>query len=297
MKRLLSITLLLLFIALQTIRAQVEVTPGDSALVVALLKKARAERGDENRMLYFGRQFIGLPYVAHTLESGDREHLIVNLHEFDCTTFVETVAALTLCDRHNQRTFSDYCHWLTQLRYRDGRLTDYTSRLHYFTWWGEDNERKGLVECINQDTRSAAFYKKLITEKLFNETQTVSLSYMTTHPGQYKHLKAHPEFVDVIRDYERITSGKSYRYIPKKLVGQRQSSTLGIIEDGDILAMLTSRPGLDTSHIGIAVWQDGRLHLLNASSLYKKVVLDTQTFYNYQQKQTSQLGIRVFRLK
>jgi len=72
---------------------------------------------------------------------------------------------------------------------------------------------------------------------------------------------------------------------------------LGIIEDGDILAMITSKPGLDTSHIGIAVWQNGRLHLLNASNIYKKVVLDTQTLYTYQQKQASQLGIRVFRLK
>jgi hypothetical protein len=231
------------------------------------------------------------------LERGTSEHLIVNLHEFDCTTFVETVAALALCDKAGQRAFRDYCRWLTALRYRDGQLTDYTSRLHYFTWWGEDNEKKGLLECINQDTKTAAFYKTLITEKLFNTVQTLNLNYMTSHPEQYKHLKTHPEYVDVIREYERVSSGRSYRYIPKKLVGQRQSGTLGIIEDGDILAMITSKPGLDTSHIGIAVWQNGRLHLLNASNIYKKVVLDTQTLYTYQQKQASQLGIRVFRLK
>ena len=288
---------LLFFTMCQSLGAQTEVSQQDSALVVALLEKAARERGEENRMLYFGRQFIGLPYVAHTLEEGDSEHLIVNLHEFDCTTFVETVAALSLCDSHGQRTFSDFCHWLTSLRYRDGKLTDYTSRLHYFTWWGEDNERRDLVECVNQDTKQAPAYRRLITEKLFNTVQTVRLNYMTTHPELYKHLKAHPEYVETIREYELITSGKSYRYIPKKLVGGHQSSTLGIIEDGDILAMITSKTGLDTSHLGIAVWQNGRLHMLNASSVYKKVVLDTQTLYKYQQKQSSQLGIRVFRLK
>ena len=275
----------------------VEVTPQDSALVVSLLQKAKTERGGENRVLYFAKQFLGVPYVAHTLENGTREHLIVNLHELDCTTLVETAAALALCDSHDQRSFQDYCHWLTQLRYRGGKLTDYTSRLHYFTWWGEDNERLGLVECINQDTKPTAFYEKLITAKLWDEVQTVNINYMSTHPELYKHLKAHPEYVEKIREYERASSGKSYRYIPKRLLGQKQRTSLGIIQDGDILSMITSKAGLDTSHIGIAVWQDGRLHMLHASSLKKKVILDTQTLYDYQQKQTSQIGIRVLRVK
>ena len=287
----------LLLVALAASAQQVEVTAKDSALVVELLQKARTERGEENRVLYFAKQFLGLPYVAHTLENGDKEHLIVNLHEFDCTTLVETAAALALCDSHDQRTFQDYCHWLTALRYRDGKLTDYTSRLHYFTWWGEDNEKMGLVTCINQDTKPTAFYEKLVTAKLWDEVQTVNINYMTTHPQLYKHLKNNPQFVKVIRDYERISSGKSYRYIPKRLLNGKQRNSLGIINDGDILAMITSKAGLDTSHLGIAVWQNGRLYMLHASSLKKKVVLDTQNLYDYQQKQTSQIGIRVFRVK
>ena len=276
---------------------QIEVTPQDSALVVTLLQKAKTERGDQPAMLYFAKQFVGLPYVAHTLENGEEEHLIVNLHEFDCTTLVETAAALTLCDKHDQRTFKDYCHWLTALRYREGKLTDYTSRLHYFTWWGEDNEQMGLVECISQDPQPTAFFKKLASVKLFNETQTLNLNYMSEHPGLYKHLKDHPERVEQIHDYERITSGKSYRYIPTALLKQRQSASLGLIRDGDILAMITTKAGLDTSHLGIAFWQEGRLHMLHASSLRKRVVMDEQTLFDYQQKQPTQVGIRVFRMK
>ncbi|MBP5477877.1 MAG: DUF1460 domain-containing protein, partial [Bacteroidaceae bacterium] len=113
----------------------------------------------------------------------------------------------------------------------------------------------------------------------------------------YKQLKAHPEFVKKISEYERGTSGMTYYYIPKTNVGWKQSSSLGIIEDGDILAMLTSKEGLDTSHIGVAVWQKGKLHLMNASRVHKKVVIDTKTFYDYQQIQTSQTGIRVFRVQ
>ncbi len=261
-----------------------EYTSEDSIMVERLLREAVSERSDEHPMLYFGKKFLGVPYVAHTLENGDSEHLIVNLREMDCTTFVETVTALTLCHRLGLTTFEDYCGQLVKVRYREGKMGDYTSRLHYFTWWGEDNERLGIVKCV------------FTASKPFTAVQTLDINYMSKHPQSYKQLKAHPEFVDVIRSYERGYSGKTYRYIPKSEVGGRQSGKLGIVETGDIIAMLTSKEGLDTSHIGIAVWQDGRLHLLNASYVYKKVVLDKHTFYDYQQRQTSQTGIRVFRV-
>lgn len=267
----------------------VEHTKEDSTLVVSLLRDAKSKRGNENRMLYFGKKFIGVPYVAHTLEKGDKEHLIVNLHELDCTTFVETVVALSLCDKEDARTFKDYCRNLTRIRYREGKMTDYTSRLHYFTWWGEDNEKKGIVKEIVSASNSGE-------NDPFSAVQTLSINYMSQHPASYKQLKAHPEFVPVIKKYEDASKGRKYRYIPKKNVGWSDKSSLGIVHSGDIIAMLTSKPGLDTSHIGIAVWQNGKLHLLNASYVYKKVVLDTKTFYDYQQVQKSQTGIRVFRV-
>ena len=262
-----------------------EYTKEDSTLVVKLLADAKAERGDENRMLYFGKKFLGVPYVASTLENGDTEHLIVNLHGLDCTTFVETITALSLCDKEDTRTFEDYCRQLVRIRYRNGEMGDYTSRLHYFTWWGDDNQRLGIVKCIYS------------AKKPFTAIQKVNINYMSKHPELYKQLKAHPEFIKKISEYERGTSGMTYYYIPKANVGWKKSSSLGIIEDGDILAMLTSKEGLDTSHIGVAVWQKGKLHLMNASRVHKKVVIDTKTFYEYQQIQTSQTGIRVFRIQ
>ncbi len=276
------IVFLLFFCLCGTIGAQVEVTPEDSALVVQLLQKAKTERGDEPRMIYFGKQFLGLPYVAHTLENGDREHLIVNLHGLDCTTFVETVAALSLCDSYDQRTFKDYCQWLTTLRCRHGKMTDYTSRLHYFTWWGEDNERLGLV-CQVYDPQ------------VFVETQTIDVYYMTTFTKYYKHLKSNTQFVKKIGEYEKASKGQKFRYIPKRLLNMPQSSALGVIHDGDIISILTSKKGLDTQHIGIAFWEDGKLHLMHASSLYKKVVMDKTTFFDYEAKQPSHIGIRVYR--
>jgi hypothetical protein len=120
---------------------------------------------------------------------------------------------------------------------------------------------------------------------------------MSAHPTLYKQLKNHPEFVAPIKQYEQATNGRQFRYIPKKNLQWRQSTDLGIIQDGDIVAMLTDSDGLDTRHIGIAFWKNGRLHLLHASSLYKKVLLSPETFYEYEMKQDKHTGIRVFRFK
>ena len=272
------------------VKNYVEYTKADSALVVKLLTDAQNDRGDgtkhlgeESRIIYFGKKFLGVPYVAHTLEKGDKEHLIVNLHELDCTTFVETVVALALCDLRNERTFDDFCKNLTTIRYRNGQMKDYTSRLHYFTWWAEDNERLGLVRDISTESEP------------FTAVQTISINYMSSHPALYKQLKNHSSFVPAIKKMEQDTNGKKFRYIPKKNLVWQKDTSLGIVHDGDIVAMLTDRDGLDTRHIGIAFWKNGHLHLLHASSLYKRVLMSDETFYEYEQKQPKHIGIRVFR--
>lgn len=262
----------------------VEYMAQDSARVVNLLREAKTGRGKENRMMYFGKKFLGIPYVAHTLELGDKEHLIVNLHGLDCTTFVETVVALSMCDLQDRRTFDDYCKNLTRVRFREGRMTDYTSRLHYFTWWAEDNERLGIVKDISID------------DAPFLGLQTVHINYMSQHPTLYKQLKNHPEFIPAIRGYEQASEGKQFRYILKQDLSWQAGTPLSMVKDGDIVAMLTDSDGLDTRHIGIAFWQNGRLHLLHASSLYKKVLMSKETFYEYEMKQPKHTGIRVFRL-
>ncbi len=264
---------------------QVEVTQEDSAMVVQLLKKARSERAGEQRMIYFGLQLLGIPYVAHTLEEGSKEHLIVNLHGLDCTTFVETVTALSLCDSHDERRFEDYCRWLEKIRYRNGRMGDYTSRLHYFTWWGEDNERLGIVKRVEDEG------------KVFTAKQTIDIDYMSRNSQLYKHLKNNPQFVKKVAELERASKGEQYLYIPKELLNKPQTSALGVVHDGDIVSMLTAKTGLDTQHIGIAYWKAGRLHLMHASSVKKQVVMDSRTFYDYLQSWKPITGIRVYRVE
>ena len=121
-------------------------------------------------------------------------------------------------------------------------MTDYTSRLHYFTWWGEDNEQLGLVRQVVRDGAP------------FSAIQTVNINYMSAHPEYYKQLKLHPEFIPVIRSQEQETNGRMFRYIPKSRLNGSPKE-LADVHTGDIISIITNKDGLDTSHVGIVFWQ------------------------------------------
>jgi len=248
------------------------------------IERVLHESPDNAGTLYFARQFIGRPYIAHTLEVNDTEQLVVNTRELDCTTLVETVAALTLCRKNNKYNYADYCEQLRKLRYRTGVVDGYPSRLHYFTDWIVDNSRMGYVREIQQ------------TKAPFTAVQTVKVDYMSTHSQAYKALKAHPRLVPTIARQEKSLWGLKFRYIPKAEI-KNTALLRSVIHDGDILAITTSKAGLDIAHLGFAVWKEDGLHLLNASQLHHQVVEEPMTFSQYLSKHPSHTGVRVIRLK
>ena len=256
----------------------------DSVKVVSLLRKAQADK-PSNLMLYFAHLFEGVPYVAHTLEISTTEKLIINLRELDCTTLVETVFALALTAKQGSVRWDDYCTNLSLIRYRNGKPEGYASRNHYFYWWVESNMQKKLITL--PDIPTPLRYR-----------QVIDVNYMSNHVDSYRMLKAGGAKVQkLIKDYETASFGKVMYYIPAAQLGAKKSSQLSTtVHDGDILAIVTRRKGLDTSHIGIAEWgSDGFLHLLNASKLAKKVILDSRPINKYMATQRLQQGVWVIR--
>lgn len=277
--------LLLLMVWTLQIRAQVLCSSEDRCRIEQLLREASRMKARKagSWMLYFGRKFVGVPYVGGTLDRTKEEQLIVNFSELDCTTFVEQVVALTRCAEQRKTTFAAFCDALRHIRYIGGKV-DYVHRQHYFTVWMDDNGREGIVENIDSPNPP------------FCGIQTVKVNYMSIHVGNYKMLNSHPQWLSGIRALEQSVTGKRYRYIPKNQIGNR--CVKKSIQDGDILVILTKKKGLDTSHIGIAAWgKDGKLHLLNASSIHHQVIEEPMALWQYMQKHPSQLGIRVCRVK
>lgn len=274
-----------LFAILGSVRGEGRVSylQKDSLTICRLLDEARTLPRTTNFPLFFARKFLDIPYVAHTLEINDDERLVVNTRQLDCTTLVETVTALTLCAYRHLFTWRDYLNALTAMRYRHAQIDDYTSRIHYFTEWITLNTEAGIVTEIQAP------------DPPFSAVQHVNVSYMSTHPKSYKALREHPEFVDAIRVMERQVSGGTFRYIPKQAV-RNYTLLRRVINDGDIIAITCKKAGLDIAHLGFAVWKDGRLHLLNASMLHKKVVEEPLTLYQYLQKHSTHTGIRIIRI-
>ncbi|MGN0233580.1 MAG: N-acetylmuramoyl-L-alanine amidase-like domain-containing protein [Bacteroidaceae bacterium] len=240
-------------------------------------------------MLHYARQFIGVPYVAHTLENKDgRERLVINLQQMDCTTLVETVVALTLATQHGGTRWRDFCYWLTTIRYINGYMDGYASRCHYFSQWIASAQEMGLVSEMTGDGKNGYFP--------FTDTQNLCLHYMSRHRDAYPVIAHDDREARRVECYERQYSGACVRYIPASLIGHGRTE-LSCIRDGDILALVTRKDGLDVSHLGLAVWGgDGRLHLLNASSIYHRVVLDEVPLCDYLKRHPSSLGVRVIRV-
>ena len=255
----------------------------DSQRVMSLFAKAKSLKGTSaaSYMLFFGRELRGIPYVAKTLDKNSDERLVVNLRRLDCTTFVETVLALSRSMAQHKPTFANYCANLRLIRYKDG-IVSYPTRQHYFTYWRQQKAKAGIVRDIQSPNPP------------FSAVQTVTANYMTTHISQYPMLVGKPEMVKKIAAMEKSITGLKVRYIPRAKV-DNITFMRKTVHDGDIIAIVTTKKGLEISHLGIAAWHRDGLHMLNASSLYHKVVEDSNLLKKYLYNQKSALGIRIIR--
>lgn len=289
--RILTGTLVLLH-SLLFATAQTIYSASDSIITEQLLSKAISLPPKTCLTVFFGNKLAGLPYRSGTLEKNyvgrggcGQEQLIVNTREFDCTTFVETVLALARTAERGKHSFNDFCNNLQAFRYQQGTIADYTSRNHYFSTW------------IDNATSSSIMYEVVPTDKALCRKRKLNIHYMTSHPERYHALQGerNEDYLRKIKQMEQRQNMKEVTYIPKNVLNNPRN-LLSFIKDGDIVAIETSKEGLDTSHVGIAVWSsDNRLRFIHASSAYHKVV--TSPVYTYLKKQKHAIGIRILRLK
>lgn len=249
--------------------------------VLAMFSVAHAQGTGEDLMLTNGIKYLGTPYVAHTLDADGPEELILNCDEVDCTTFVEYVLAESLCPIINgDISEGTFAQKLQMIRYRDGKIDGYSSRLHYATDWINNGVRNGFLEDI--------------TAEKSKDTQKIQLSYMSSHPQEYKQLANSPGEVEKIRQIEKSLSGQTVHYLPKDKLPY---NGLVWIKNGDIIAITTDTPGLDVAHLGLAFYADGKLTLIHASSTEGKVVASSIALSQMLKNNAHWTGIRVLRMK
>ncbi len=229
-------------------------------------------------IIEIGKSFIGLEYEAHTIEKGDKENLVIHLTGLDCYTFLESSLVFARCIKKEDTSFTCYQNEVENIRYRDGKLKDYISRLHYFSEWIYEMDKRGIGENI--------------TEKIGGEPYEKEIDFMSTHPDSYERLQKNPDFVnEIVLVEEEISSLKHY-YIPQDRITEIE----GKLQSGDIIGITTNISGLDISHTAIAIRSEsGRIHLLHAPTVGKKIQVSDKPMAEYIQSINHQTGIMVLR--
>jgi hypothetical protein len=270
---------------------QAEWHPDDWRIFESTVRWAIGRRLDTlpqgSAMARIAERFIGVDYIPATLEVPGPERLVINLRAFDCVTLVENVIALAwFVRRDGAAVLADpgaarrrYEGYLTTLRYRDGVIAGYPSRLHYFSEWLADNARRGNLT--------------VVSDQFGNRVDAEPIGFMSAHPGSYRQM-ADPGVPEAIRATEaRLNAGGGRRMVPEEEI----AAIAGQVQDGDVIAATSTLPGLDIAHTGIAVWHQGKLHLLHAPLVGKSVELSAQPLADRIISIKAQDGIMAGRVK
>ncbi|WP_456428750.1 N-acetylmuramoyl-L-alanine amidase-like domain-containing protein [Rhodocaloribacter sp.] len=233
-----------------------EAVPPDSVTarrfeeVMAFARRERLHERPLGRIMQaVGEHFAGTPYVAGLLDEPKEETLVVNLSGFDCVLFVETALALARGIAVEDYSYDTFARHLREQRYRDGEMNGYCSRLHYFSEWIADNEKRGIVRNVTRDLGGVRLDKRL--------------RFMSEHRASYPRFAENDSLFQGIRAMEDRLAGFTLYYIPQ----DRIRSVYDRLRAGDIIATATSIEGLDVSHSGLVYdGGDGRKGFLHAST-------------------------------
>ncbi len=230
-------------------------------------------------IIQMGISFLGTNYSAYALEVPGPERLVVNMRGLDCVSFYENALVLARCIKKGAMDFGQYREELAFIRYRNGVIDGYPSRLHYTSDYFFDNEKKGVWTDVSKELGGVQYVK--------------TINFMSTHPEQYRQLRENPKFLDQIRRQEEEISKREKFFVPKDKINQ----VAGDIQSGDILGITTDIAGLDVSHTGIAVRQSGSLHLLHAPTVGKKVEVSEPTLAGYLAQNKRHTGLMIVRAR
>lgn len=253
----------------------------DRAILTTFWKYASENRLGElpvnERIPVIARFFLDTPYKSNTLNVTREELPVINLRGLDCVTFVENVLALAFLKAYQEEAIPDFVQNIIRLRYRDGEIVDYTSRLHYSSDWLYEMQRQQFLTDITRFAGGEEIHRRI--------------DFMSKHASRYPQLTWDKKMLEKIGEIETAITQRTYYYIPK----DRIDASCDRIKNGDILLITTNIKGLDTSHLGFAYKKEGKTFLLHASSSGKKVMISDQPLQEYMQDISTQTGIMVGR--
>lgn len=233
-----------------------------------------------------GELAVGTPYEANTLEAylrgggsaSSTEPMMLSLTRFDCVTLVESCLAVARVARNaGAPSWKRFEREMERMRYRGGSRGSYASRLHYFSEWIADGERRGLLRDLGRT--------------LGGVVDARPLRFMTEHRSSYVAL-ADENVLQSIVAMERRLDEHPRTLIPTARIPDVSDG----IETGDVLAFATAIPGLDVTHAAFAFRDEQKtLRVLHAPLAGGSVEVSRATLPEYVAALRRSTGILVAR--
>lgn len=232
-------------------------------------------------MIAAAKKLLDTPYVAGTLDEGDKEYLRIYLTKTDCILFVETCLnlALTIKTYGEKADFQKFANLIRLSRYRKGCVVNYSDRVHYTTEWIRSLEKRGLAKDITIECGGVRLYHPI--------------NYMSSHPQNYKQLSRNCVAVGQIKEIEAGLNSKPFYYIPTRSITDMEDK----ISSGNIIAYRSAVSGLDIAHVALALVEDGEVKFIHASMAEKKVVIDKKPIAEYVKGRKNLTGLSIVEVK
>lgn len=224
--------------------------------------------------------FIGKKYGAGAwgLKPGKT---LINIHELNCVTFIETAWAILLTKRwlathpkaqsDEELLLGQFVSYLDNFRYYNGVNCVWEDRITYFTDQLYQMQDAGLLYDVA--AQNGFIFDKKIHYISSNKKKFSGFTNWDRISKQEERLNARKKFYYPIHEYDRYAA---------------------VAKTGDIIALATNVAGLDVSHCGFISRDNDELKFSHASMLKKKVVFK-EDFCSYLGNRTTITGFFVFR--
>jgi hypothetical protein len=178
---------------------------------------------------------------------------------------VENVLALY----HSKGNPIQFSENLIKIRYNDS--ISYENRNHYLTSGLEKLVKLKLLTPINNPFNSKSVFKKI--------------DYLSEHVHS-KHIDK-----DKLKKIENSISNRPIYYFDS----MSDSDTNNLIQNGDVIAFVSSRNDLDFKHVGFVYFKNNKKYILHASQEKKVVCISDVTIDQYLLKNKKIKGFQIYR--
>lgn len=248
----------------------------DTATVSRLLASTAAHGGTlGERCVFVARSLEGTPW-APPADNDSTGTIVVDMHGFDRPGFVNNVLAIASASFRNLPTVRDYEMALENYSRRKGEDSGFASQLIYGADWIVDNVYRGNLKEMTEYVTGGSF-------------KTKTLDHVTRHADEYPALKD-SVVLDKVRMVEMGYRSHRIPHLKKQSAGNKPLHDL--MQDGDIIMMLSPETDYDVYDIGFVEMRDGVPYLIHITHDTGKVTADTyplsrlfklegQHFYGY----------------